>query len=209
MKKLFALVMALMLALGCVSALAESEAPAYQVYTHPVIGYTLEYPTTWLALDTETLPVMMAMAQSTGIEGIDLSMLGNMEEQIVSANMTMFFDMMTGANFTIGAQDLGMPIDVASFNAMMLPMLKAQYEQMFANCTFADDDPTVVIGDKEYSYLSATYVANGQTTCLEQFYLVDGTVMYVIAGTYAQDRATDELINTMGYILATFTPAAK
>lgn len=208
MKKLFAVVLALMLALGCMSAVAETAASEYVSYTHPTLGYTLEYPSTWMAIDTENLPMMMAMVQQHGIEGIDMSMLGNLEEQIKTTNMTVFMDLVTGANFTIGAQDLGMPIDANAFATMMLPMLKAQYEQMFAGCEFIEDEPIVQIGETEYCYLPMKYVANGQTTCLEQFYLVNGTVMFIIAGTYAETDATDELINNMGYVLATFTPPA-
>ena len=207
MKKLFAVVLAMMLALGCISALAEDAAP-YTTYVHPTLGYTLEYPSNWLAIDTESLPVMMEMAKQMGTDGIDLSMLGNLEEQIVSANMTMFLDVTTGANFTIGAQDLGMPIDTNSFVTMMMPMLKMQYEQMFAGCTFIEDEPIVAIGDTEYCYLPMAYELNGQTTCLEQFYLVSGTVMYIISGTYSEALMTDELMENMGYVLATFAPVA-
>ena len=110
---------------------------------------------------------------------------------------------------TIGAQDLGMPIDVNSFATMMMPMLKTQYEQMFAGAVFEEVDPIITIGDTQYCYLSMNYQMNGQTICYDQYYLVDGTVMYAIAGTYAEALATDELMNNMGYILATFAPAAK
>ena len=208
MKKLLAIVLALMLALGCMSAVAETTAVEYVSYTHPVLSYTLEYPSTWMVVDTENLPMMMTMAQQFGTEGIDLSMLGDLEEQIVASNMTLFLDLTTGANFTIGAQDLGMPIDANSFATMMLPMLKTQYQQMFADAVFAEDEPTVTIGETEYCYLSMSYTANGQPTCVEQFYLVNGTVMFIIAGTYTEAAATDELLNNMGYVLATFTPSA-
>ena len=211
MKKLLALMMALLMAFACVPAMAESTEAPYTAYVHPVLGCTLEYPTNWLVIDTETLPAVLEMAQQMGmgVEGIDLSMIGDLEAQIVNANMTMFWDISTGANMNIGAQDLGMPIDVNSFATMMMPMLKTQYEQAFAGAVFEEVDPIITIGDTQYCYLSMSYQMNGQTICYDQYYLVDGTVMYTIAGAYAEAADTDELMNNMSYILATFAPAAK
>lgn len=209
MKKLFALMMALLMVLGCVPAMAESAEAPYTAYVHPTLGYTLEYPTNWLMIDTETLPVMMELAQQMDMEGIDLSMLGSLEQQILETNMTMFMDAMTGSNVNIAKQEIGMPIDINSFATMMLPMLKTQYEQMFAGAVFEETDPIVTIGETQYCYLSMSYQVNGQTNCLEQFYLVDGTAMYIIAATYSEAAASDELIENMGYILATFAPAAQ
>jgi len=203
MKKLFAVFLALMLALGCMTAVAEQS--AYTGYTHPVLGYSLNYPSEWLAIDTETLPVLMALAQQGGMEGIDVSVLGNLEEQIVSSNMTMFMDVNTGTNINIGAQDIGVEVTDEIFLSAMMPMLKAQYEQMFANAVFTSEGETLNLGTVTANYMALNYVINGQTMTGEQFFVLDGTMMYAIACTYNAGLAGTDVVSHMINLVSSFT----
>mgnify|MGYP003306620546 CR=1 FL=1 len=47
MKKMFALIMALVMCLLCASAMAQET----QTYTHPVQGYSIQVPADWLCVD--------------------------------------------------------------------------------------------------------------------------------------------------------------
>ena len=69
MKKMIALVLALMFILTSVSAFADSR--RYDRYTNDAFGYSVEYPASWLVLDADTVALLTAFSDiGSEIEGI-------------------------------------------------------------------------------------------------------------------------------------------
>lgn len=209
MKKLLAILLALLLALGCMPALAEEES-LYTAYTHPRLGYTVEYPTEFVVLDADTLPLMLQMVGQMGLEGLDAATLQTLEPQITSTDMVMFMDAYTGANVNIAAADVGMAITNELFLAMVMPTMLAQYEANFSNVTFFDKGSLVDFGENNFVQLILGYDMAGQSNYFAQFFFMDGTVMYTFGYTInaAMDEAT--IIATDAFVehlLASFAVA--
>ena len=167
MKKLLAALLALMMLLCCLPALAEEES-TYTAYTHPRLGYTVEYPTEFVVLDADTLPLMLQMVGQMGLEGLDAATIQALEPQITSTDMVMFLDAYTGANMNIAAAAVGMAITNELFLAMVMPTMHAQYEASFSNVTFYDKGSIVTFGENNFVQLVLNYDMAGMNNNFAQ-----------------------------------------
>lgn len=209
MKKLLAVLLALMMMLCCLPALAEEEAP-YTAYTHPRLGYTVEYPTEFVVLDADTLPLMLQMVGQMGLEGLDAATIQALEPQITSTDMVMFLDAYTGANMNIAAADVGMAITNELFLAMVMPTMLAQYEASFSNVTFYDKGSIAAFGENNFVQLVLNYDMAGMNNNFAQFFYLDGTVMYTIGYTISSAVDADTLAamdEVVVHLLSTFATA--
>ena len=201
MKKLLSLALALMMMLCCVPALAASD--GYKDYQHPTQGYTLEYPETWIMLDSSNIEAMMnSMKDNEALATLNLDAI---VPQISQMQMTMFMDIF-GTNINIVGQDVGMSITADQFLPMM-PQMSAQILQNFSGALLLDAGSLYEIGGNKYCTLSASYTLADSPLYLFQFYAFSGSTMYLVTLTMnanainmdAIETYTDHLLETLKF----------
>ncbi len=200
MKKLLSLALALMLLLGSTAALAETE--GYTFYQHPTLGYTLEYPGTWLALDSANFEVLMtSMSDDEALADLDLA---SVIPLISQQQMTMFMEL-NGTNVNIVAQDVGMSLTAEQFLPMM-PQMGQQVIQSLPGATLMDSGSLYEVNGKQYCKLCAAYELSGSQLYAFQFYGFSGTTMILVTLTLnaasdvdAVEAYTDHMLATLSF----------
>lgn len=209
MKKLLAMVLALMLALSCIPALGEDV--EFVTYTQPILGYTIECPANWYALDSENLASLAdILLKDNNMQGIDPSVYENISNVISGTNMTMFLAT-NGTNMSVGMQDLGLELTNDLFLALMMPQLLTQFQTLYQEIEFLDRGSLYRLNDMEYVRMEAIYQLNGEPVHVAQYYYLEGTKLYLITVTFATELSEEEKIDMlvcMDYMMSTFTPAS-
>ena len=177
MKKLLSLILSLMMIVCCMPALAASE--GYLDYTHPTQGYSVEYPESWIALDSTNIEAMMkSLADNEEFSALNLEAV---VPQITQMEMTMFMDIF-GTNINIVGQEVGMSITASSFLPMM-PQMAQQVTASLPDAKLLDTGSLYEIGGNQYCTLCASYTLAGSDLYVFQFYAFSGTTMYLITLT--------------------------
>lgn len=199
MKKLFALVLALALSL---SVFAVAETSAYTNYTHPVLGYTVQYPADWFTIDSETLVELLPlMTEATG-GAFDYE---SFADQVIQTNMAMFMNE-KGDNINITVQSIGIPVTADTLLVLMGDSLIATYESMFENIAFIDKGSVYETNGKQYVQLIYAYNMVGTNMTGYQYLTCESGNMY----TFSMTSATTDTAELESYIavldnmLATF-----
>lgn len=199
MKKLLSLILSLMMIVCCMPALAASE--GYLDYTHPTRGYSVEYPESWIALDSTNIEAMMkSLADNEEFSALNLEAV---VPQITQMEMTMFMDIF-GTNINIVGQEVGMSITASSFLPMM-PQMAQQVTASLPDAKLLDTGSLYEIGGNQYCTLCASYTLAGSDLYVFQFYAFSGTTMYLITLTMNASVAdmdtveayTDHLLETL------------
>ena len=199
MKKLLSLILSLMMIVCCMPALAASE--GYLDYTHPTQGYSVEYPESWIALDSTNIEAMMkSLADNEEFSALNLEAV---VPQITQMEMTMFMDIF-GTNINIVGQEVGMSITASSFLPMM-PQMAQQVTASLPDAKLLDTGSLYEIGGNQYCTLCASYTLAGNDLYVFQFYAFSGTTMYLITLTMNASVAdmdtveayTDHLLETL------------
>ncbi|MDD6683601.1 MAG: hypothetical protein PUE61_10680 [Clostridiales bacterium] len=199
MKKLLSLILSLMMIVCCMPALAASE--GYLDYTHPTQGYSVEYPESWIALDSTNIEAMMkSLADNEEFSALNLEAV---VPQITQMEMTMFMDIF-GTNINIVGQEVGMSITASSFLPMM-PQMAQQVTASLPDAKLLDTGSLYEIGGNQYCTLCASYTLAGSDLYVFQFYAFSGTTMYLITLTMNASVAdmdtveayTDHLLETL------------
>lgn len=199
MKKLLSLILSLMMIVCCMPALAASE--GYLDYTHPTQGYSVEYPESWIALDSTNIEAMMkSLADNEEFSALNLEAV---VPQITQMEMTMFMDNF-GTNINIVGQEVGMSITASSFLPMM-PQMAQQVTVSLPDAKLLDTGSLYEIGGNQYCTLCASYTLAGSDLYVFQFYAFSGTTMYLITLTMnasvvdmdTVEAYTDHLLETL------------
>lgn len=199
MKKLLSLILSLMMIVCCMPALAASE--GYLDYTHPTQGYSVEYPESWIALDSTNIEAMMkSLADNEEFSALNLEAV---VPQITQMEMTMFMDIF-GTNINIVGQEVGMSITASSFLPMM-PQMAQQVTASLPDAKLLDTGSLYEIGGNQYCTLCASYTLAGSDLYVFQFYAFSGTTMYLITLTMnasvvdmdTVEAYTDHLLETL------------
>lgn len=199
MKKLLSLALALMLLPGCTAALAETE--GYTFYQHPTLGYTLEYPGIWLALDSTNIEELMtSMSDNEAMAGLDMASL----IPLISQQQMIMFVGLNGTNVNIVMQDVGMSLTAEQFLPMM-PQMGQQVIQSLPGATLMDSGSLYEVNGKQYCQLCAAYELNGSQIYAFQFYGFSGTAMILVTLTLnaaasdvdAVEAYTDHMLATL------------
>lgn len=199
MKKLLSLILSLMMIVCCMPALAASE--GYLDYTHPTQGYSVEYPESWIALDSTNIEAMMkSLADNEEFSALNLE---TVVPQITQMEMTMFMDIF-GTNINIVGQEVGMSLTASSFLPMM-PQMAQQVTASLPDAKLLDTGSLYEIGGNQYCTLCASYTLAGSDLYVFQFYAFSGTTMYLITLTMnasvvdmdTVEAYTDHLLETL------------
>lgn len=197
MKKLLSLMLSLMLILGCVPALAASE--GYADYTHPTQGYSLEYPQSWLALDSANIEsLMIDLSANPALATLNLDAV---LPQITQMQMTMFVDI-NGSNINVVRQSVGMAITAEQFMPMM-PQMLSQVTAALPGAQVLEEGALYTIGDHQYCNLCISYNLAGSDLYAFQFYTFSGTDMYLITLTMNPASDMDAVAEYTDHLLAT------
>lgn len=183
MKKIASLILILMLALSSF-AFAETE---MFTYTHPVLGYSIKAPYDWLYLDSENIAAIMNDPTVSGsFPNIDVSAYA---EQVAANDMTMFIQI-SGTNFNIVSEYIGGSYSAQQLVSLLMPTLRAQYEQIFGLVDYIIEGDTIKLGDNEYAYL---VYALGDTLG-EQYCICENGRLYYLTLT------STSALNTLEYV---------
>lgn len=200
-RKMTAILLALLLALGCVSALAED----FTAYTHPHLGYSFDYPSEYIALDSETIGAIEQALINGEIDAFDFD-FSSIRAQIEAMDIVTFMDVTNGNNINVATIDMGIsvPLSADMLVSMVLPATLEQYKAILSGCELIDEGSVKAYGDNEYARISLTYNLNGVALNLEQYFIVVDGVLYNVTYTYSSDIPQEYLEN----VLSSFKPAA-
>ncbi|MBQ3079524.1 MAG: hypothetical protein IJC48_05930 [Clostridia bacterium] len=202
MKKLISLFLVIMMSVFAIASVS-AEANEYILYTHPTVGYSLEYPSDWIALDTESVQELLTLfADDSSVEGLDLKSLA---QQLTGTDMAMFIDMY-GNNVNIIKQAMGMPISASDF-VTVLPMFMSQFEASYPGITFFDEGTVYTAGANQYAKMAYGYDLGGFYTYGEQFYDCSTGDLYTITFTAASGSSEADIQSVypmIDHMLATF-----
>lgn len=174
----------------------------YARYTHPVLGYTLEYPAGWVMMDSSNVN-----SYRSGKSGLDLSGLDwdTVAPQILDENMTAFadylgvssdFDLLDfSANLTVSVRNVGTELTADDYISMM-PDIREQYTESIPDIEFINEGSSYSAGGKEFCLLSYSYPTDDYLLYNYQFYISGGDMMYVIGLTLADNVIDLDLVET-------------
>lgn len=190
MRKIAALMLALILTLSTLPALADST--YYKEHRHPTQGYTVEYPAQWLALDSRTVSSYISGAVDAGTEfqGL-LASLDEVAAQIKAQEMVMFMRS-DGTNINVIALNVGARLKISDLKAM-LPALHTQYEAIYANPSFLDEGSAVCIDDKDMLCIAMEYTLNGVRQRCYQLLVPQGTRLFYFTLTVGAENDSMKL----------------
>lgn len=187
MKKLLALVFALML--FAMPALAE-------IYTQPEVGYTVECPEGWLAVDNTTIDAYIS-AYETGamtFTGTNADTLQQIKAQLTFPGSMIMIDPYAN-NVVITAADMGMEFTMEMFHAAMAPMMREQFVAQIPDITFVDEGSILEMNGRKYMTIVGTYEAFGTTVGVQQIYYLEGSTMYIFNVTVSAIAGEEYLLN--------------
>ena len=182
-------------------ALNQKKTSDYILYTHPTQGYSVEYPESWIALDSTNIEAMMkSLADNEEFSSLNLEAV---VPQITQMEMTMFMDIF-GTNINIVGQEVGMSLTASAFLPMM-PQMAQQVTASLPDAKLLDTGSLYEIGGNQYCTLCASYTLAGSDLYVFQFYAFSGTTMYLITLTMNASVAdmdtveayTDHLLETL------------
>lgn len=191
MRKFLCLLMAVMMLLSC-TALAETATETEvetTLYTHPTLGYSMNLPTDWILLDSETVDTLVDTMKSGEAGTLDDATLAQYTAQIDATNMMIALSPDQTSNVNVVAQDLGVTFSAGIVVEQLCPALVAQYQSLFADCAFDDPGSVVIYNDTDYARVSATYTTADLYMRMHQYIVIENNIMYCITFSNAADDA--------------------
>lgn len=185
MKKILTLVLCMMFALVSVSAFADTA--EWERYENTELGYSVEYPVDWLAMDAETVALLMMLAGdelTVGDYGADelSTMVGN-------SSMVGFYPLYeSAANFSIDASNVGVNLPAELLCLMMCPELVEQIKVMMPYMKVVDDGYVVKVGDRNFCAVHFFYEDADVTLHSVQYYITANNMLYTITLTAPENE---------------------
>lgn len=206
MKKLLAILLSLLLSLSCLTAMAEEAAPETQVYTHPRMGFSVTLPAQWMVVDMDNVQSLIDgyNAGEVTYSGSNALTLTQVAPQLASTDGVMVIDPASNNVMLTGA-DIGIALTNELFVALMIPMLQSEIETQVPGIEFTSVGEIITYGENQFITLSADYEMMGIPMAIDQLYLLDGSIMYVINitahsvfGEEIQDAFYTQVLDMLG-----------
>lgn len=211
MKKIIALLLALMLSLAVPGAMAEALPAQEARYTHPTQGYSFIVPDGWLMVDETNIDAYIAAYEKgeMAFTGVNAQALQQMKAQIVQNNCGALTDPY-GNNAIFVSDSIGTLQTNEQFILLFLPILKQQLQQQMPSIEFTSDGEILTFGENQFISLAATYQMSGLPLSLDQLYMLDGTRVHCISLTVSTvfgQAVADQFYAEISNVLASFTLA--
>lgn len=192
MKKLTALMMALLLCVVCVSAMAEGT----QLYTHPTQGYSISVPAEWLCLDKNNVDSLIAAYENgeTTFTGTNAETLKQLKPQVESTDCAVLINPLAN-NVVLVKENMGMELTNDQFVSMLIPMFRTQLVKQMPTLEFTSEGEVIAAGENEFIVLSGTYQINGITASVDMLFCLDGSDLYTLSLT-TTSLFGEEALNT-------------
>lgn len=195
-RKMTALLLALLLALSCVSALADS---AYTAYTHPHRGYSFEYPSEYTVLDSETIGAITDALVNGEIDAFNFD-FASVQSQIEAMDIVTIIDLASGDNFSFATleMDFGIPLTADLLVSFVLPATVEQFKAIMPGCEFTDEGSVQTYGGNDFARLALTYEIGGRPLTMEQFFIYIDGVIYNVTYTYSAETSQAHIEKVLG-----------
>ena len=192
MKKLTALLMALLLCVACVSAMAEGT----QLYTHPTQGYSISVPAEWLCLDKTNMDSLIAAYENGEMTftGTNAETLKQLKPQVESTDCAVLINPYAN-NVVLVKENMGMELTNDQFVSMLIPMFRTQLVKQMPTLEFTSEGEVIAAGENEFIVLSGTYQINGITASVDMLFCLDGSDLYTLSLT-TTSLFGEEALNT-------------
>lgn len=192
MKKLTALMMALLLCVACVSAMAEGT----QLYTHPTQGYSISVPAEWLCLDKTNMDSLIAAYENGEMTftGTNAETLKQLKPQVESTDCAVLINPYAN-NVVLVKENMGMELTNDQFVSMLIPMFRTQLVNQMPTLEFTSEGEVIAAGENEFIVLSGTYQINGITASVDMLFCLDGSDLYTLSLT-TTSLFGEEALNT-------------
>ncbi|MBR3906166.1 MAG: hypothetical protein IKJ51_10735 [Clostridia bacterium] len=192
MKKLTALMMALLLCVACVSAMAEGT----QLYTHPTQGYSISVPAEWLCLDKTNVDSLIAAYENGEMTftGTNAETLKQLKPQVESTDCAVLINPLAN-NVVLVKENMGMELTNDQFVSMLIPMFRTQLVKQMPSLEFTSEGEVIAAGENEFIVLSGTYQINGITASVDMLFCLDGSDLYTLSLT-TTSLFGEEALNT-------------
>lgn len=192
MKKLTALMMALLLCVACVSAMAEGT----QLYTHPTQGYSISVPAEWLCLDKTNVDSLIAAYENGEMTftGTNAETLKQLKPQVESTDCAVLINPYAN-NVVLVKENMGMELTNDQFVSMLIPMFRTQLVKQMPTLEFTSEGEVIAAGENEFIVLSGTYQINGITASVDMLFCLDGSDLYTLSLT-TTSLFGEEALNT-------------
>ena len=192
MKKLTALMMALLLCVACVSAMAEGT----QLYTHPTQGYSISVPAEWLCLDKTNMDSLIAAYENGEMTftGTNAETLKQLKPQVESTDCAVLINPLAN-NVVLVKENMGMELTNEQFVSMLIPMFRTQLVKQMPTLEFTSEGEVIAAGENEFIVLSGTYQINGITASVDMLFCLDGSDLYTLSLT-TTSLFGEEALNT-------------
>lgn len=180
MKKLTALMMALLLCVACVSAMAEGT----QLYTHPTQGYSISVPAEWLCLDKTNMDSLIAAYENGEMTftGTNAETLKQLKPQVEATDCAVLINPLAN-NVVLVKENMGMELTNDQFVSMLIPMFRTQLVNQMPTLEFTSEGEVIAAGENEFIVLSGTYQINGITASVDMLFCLDGSDLYTLSLT--------------------------
>ena len=192
MKKLTALMMALLLCVACVSAMAEGT----QLYTHPTQGYSISVPAEWLCLDKTNMDSLIAAYENGEMTftGTNAETLKQLKPQVEATDCAVLINPLAN-NVVLVKENMGMELTNDQFVSMLIPMFRTQLVNQMPTLEFTSEGEVIAAGENEFIVLSGTYQINGITASVDMLFCLDGSDLYTLSLT-TTSLFGEEALNT-------------
>lgn len=177
MKKILSAVLILMMVLS-LSQGALGEA-GFKTYVHKS-GYSVQYPSDWLALDAENITTFMNDANVRKMyPNTDFN---SVKQQIISTDMVMFAAA-NGDNVNIMSVYIGAPYNAEQLIAELCPSLIDEYNAVMPGAEIFSNGDIREAGGKEYAFLTYHWDSAYNDIIGMQFMNCDTGVLYYLTFT--------------------------
>ena len=213
MKKIIALILALMLSLAIPCAMAEALPAEEARYTHPTQGYSFVVPEGWLMLDATNIDAYIAAYEKGEMTftGTNAQTLQNLKPQVQGTDCGVLINPYAN-NAVFVKEDMGIEMTNEQFATIMVPMMKTQLLQQNPTIEFTDEVELLPFGENTFILLSGSYNLNGISASIDMLFLLQGTSLYTVNLT-TTSLFGDDLVNAfytdVFALLGTFATEAE
>jgi len=181
MKKMLAMLLALLL--FAMPVLGQG-AGKWMRYTHPTFGFSLQYPSDWLAVDAGNIDEYIAAYQAGTMRhgAADAETLSMLAPDIHEMDMTMLMDTF-GNWIQMNYYSLGYTMTIHQFSTLVLPQILREMKDYpyYAEAEFLTDGEIVTYGENTFALL-AVELKDGQGLSISEdiLFLLDGDCIFEI-----------------------------
>ena len=201
MKKLLALVLTVILALASLTAAAETV--RYEKYTNKDLGFSVEYPETWMAMDAEMIAMIMELVDvGAEFEGISTEELA---QAAANKNMVSFVPMDEGyGNFSVDVNELGTYLPASLLVYLLCPEVVGQLNAYMPGLKVISSGDVVNANGESFAHIHVTYRMDGELYHSEQYYVCNGTELVTLTLT-APETEYNEMQEIVMHALKTLS----